>query len=225
MTPAIHSQRFTILKVQVGSHAHGLVGPDSDQDFRSVFVIPTTDLFRINFKYPATSWKKGEGDEASWEVAPFLSLALQSHPLILETLLAPVVIKDDWGSELQTLFPAVWTPQKAFDAFTGYANNQRTKFLDKKDERPEKYAAAYVRVLFNLCELLETGTFTVRIRDTPIGESIARIKEGNYRIGEIIDLGEELTQNARKALGHCRQQPTFQLIDDFLIKIRKAFLS
>lgn len=218
------SHRTTILKVQVGSHAHGLARPDSDQDFRSVFVIPTTDLFRLDFKYPATSWKKGEGDEASWEITPFLSLAIQSHPLILETFLAPVVAKDDWGTELQGLFPAVWAPQKAFDAFTGYATNQRTKFLDKKDDRPEKYAAAYVRVLSNLCELLVTGTFTVRIRDTDLGESIARIKEGNYRLGEVIDLGEELTQKASEALRLCQHQQNFSLVDDFLIKIRKAFL-
>jgi uncharacterized protein len=225
MTHVQPSERFTILKVQVGSHAHGLAGPDSDQDFRSVFVIPTTDLFRLDFKYPATSWKKGEGDEASWEIAPFLSLALQSHPLILETFLAPVVTKDDWGSELQTLFTSVWTAQKAFDAFTGYATNQRTKFLDKKDGRPEKYAAAYVRVLSNLCELLETGRFTVRIRDMPLGESIARIKQGTYSIGKVIDLGEDLRQKASEALDRCRHQPNLQLINDFLIRIRKAFLN
>lgn len=225
MSPENSSHRSTILKVQVGSHAHGLAGPESDRDFRSVFVIPTTDLFRLDFKYPATSWKKGEGDEASWEIAPFLSLALQSHPLILETFLAPVVTKNDWGSELQTLFPAVWSPQKAFDAFTGYATNQRTKFLDKKDGRPEKYAAAYVRVLSNLCELLETGTFTVRIRDTALGETIARIKGGTYRIGEVIDLGEELTRKASDALRLCQHQPKFSLVDDFLIRIRTGFLS
>ncbi len=224
MTPTIPSQRFTILKVQVGSYAHGLAGPDSDRDFRSVFVIPTTDLFRLNFKYPSASWKEGQGDETSWEIAQFLSLAIHSHPLILETFLAPVVTKTDWGTELRALFPAVWTPQKAFDAFTGYATNQRTKFLDKKDDRPQKYGAAYVRVLFNLCELLETGTFTIRIRDTAMGKSIARIKEGTYRIGEVIDLGEELTQKAQEALRHCQHQPNLELVEDFLMRIRKAFL-
>lgn len=227
MSPVQSSHRLTILKVQVGSHAHGLAGPASDEDFRSVFVIPTIELFRLNFKYPATSWKEGQGDEASWEVAQFLQLAVQSHPLILETFLAPIVSENEWGSTLRHLFSAVWTPQKAFEAFTGYAVNQRTKFLDKKDGRPEKYAAAYLRVLANLCELLETGTFTVRIRDTPWGETVARVKEGTYRIGEIIDLGEELTQQATIALSTCQQppHPNLHRVDEFLIKIRKAFLS
>jgi len=58
-----------------------------------------------------------------------------------------------------------------------------------------------------------------------MGESIANIKEGTYRIGEVIDLGENLTQQARKAWGLCHHQPDFPLVDDFLIRIRTAFLS
>ncbi|MCH7687381.1 MAG: nucleotidyltransferase domain-containing protein, partial [Planctomycetes bacterium] len=120
MSQKIQSQRSTILKVLVGSHAHGLAGPESDKDFRSVFVIPTADIFRLGFKYPSSSWKQDEGDETAWEIAQFLTLAIQSHPLIVETFLAPVVTKNHWGSELQQLFPVVWTPQKAYEAFTGY---------------------------------------------------------------------------------------------------------
>ncbi|RMF60972.1 MAG: hypothetical protein D6743_14185, partial [Calditrichaeota bacterium] len=123
-----------------------------------------------------------------------------------------------------TLFPAVWSPQKTYDAFVGYAVNQRTKFLDKKDQRPEKYAAAYVRVLWNLCELLETGTFTVRIRETAIGDRLWRIKHGDYRPGEIIDLGEELMQKAAALLSSRRHEADPAALDAFLVRVRKAFL-
>ena len=47
-----------ILKVLVGSQAHGLAGPESDKDFRSVFVMPTTDMFRVGFKYQGTRMMK-----------------------------------------------------------------------------------------------------------------------------------------------------------------------
>ena len=217
--------RSVVLKVLVGSHAHGLATEESDQDFRSVYVIPTEEIFRLDFTYPRTSWTKEGGDEASWEVGQFLSLAIQSHPLILETFLAPVLAVDQWGEELRGLFPAVWSPQKAFQAFTGYANNQRTKFLEKKDERPAKYAAAYIRVLGNLCELLETGTFTVRISETSLGPQVARLKEGNYRVGEVIELGEHLTQTAAGFLASCQHRSDGGAIDYFLIRLRKAFLS
>ena len=142
--------RTMILKVLVGSHAHGLATDESDKDIRGVCVIPTEDMFRLGFKYHPSFWSKEDGDETAWEISQFLSLATQSHPLILEAFLAPIIAADNWGEELRSLFPAAWTPQKAYEAFTGYAVNQRTKFLDKKDERPAKYAAAYVRVLYNL---------------------------------------------------------------------------
>ncbi len=214
----------TILKVLVGSQAHGLAGPDSDADIRSVFVIPTARMFRLGFKYQGTRMLKGEPDETQWEIGLFLSLATECHPLVLETFLAPVVHLDEWGAELRALFPSIWSPQRAYDAFLGYALNQRRKLLDKKDARPAKYATAYVRVLYNLCELLETGTFTIRIADSPIGKAIASIKGGDYKTGEIIDLGEHWAQEASRRLAHCEQHPNLERANEFLIRIRKAFL-
>ena len=221
----LENHRHTILKVLVGSHAHGLATEESDQDFRRVFVIPTEEIFRLDFKYPATSWTKEGGDEAAWEIGQFLSLAVQSHPLILETFLAPVLALDQWGEELRGLFLAVWSPRKAYDAFTGYANNQRTKFLEKKDGRPAKYAAAYIRVLGNLCELLETDTFTIRVCDLPLGQTVGRIKHGDYRVGEVIQLGEELTQKAADHVSHCQHQSNVAVVDQYLIRLRRAFLT
>lgn len=218
-----HAAR-TILKVLVGSQAHGLAAPASDADYRSVFVIPTEALFRLEYRPPAGRWSKGDGDETAWEIGPFLSLAVQCHPLVLETFLAPVVAADEWGTALRGLFPAVWEPRRAFDSFTGYAVNQRTKCLEKKDGRPEKYAAACVRVLYNLCELLETGSFTIAIAETPIGATIGRLKSGAFRTGEVVDLAEQWTHEAEKRLGRCAHRPDRQAVDEFLVKIRTAFL-
>lgn len=214
----------TILKVLVGSQAHGLAVDASDADYRSVFVIPTADMFRVGFKYQGTRMTKEGADETSWEAGLFLMLAVECHPLVLETFLAPIVAADDWGGELRTLFPSVWSPRQAYESYIRYCLNQRKKFLDKKDARPEKYAAAYIRVLFNLGELLDHDTFTMRISDTPIGDTLRKIKEGDYHIGEIIDLGEQLIQTAAQRLPHCRHQPNPQAVDQFLIRLRKAFL-
>ncbi|HJR76905.1 MAG TPA: nucleotidyltransferase domain-containing protein [Nitrospiraceae bacterium] len=214
----------TILKVLVGSHAHGLAGPDSDKDYRSVFVMPTVELFRLGFKYQGTRMMKEEADETSWEVGHFLQLAVQCHPLVLETFMAPVEVVDAWGERLRALFPAVWSAQTAYEAFLQYGDNQRRKMLDKKDGRPGKYAVAYVRILFHLCELLERGTFTLNIVDSPIGESLRRIKDGRYRTGEVIDLGEYWTQEATHRLAACSHQADRKAVDDFLIALRRAFL-
>ncbi|MBI4401546.1 MAG: nucleotidyltransferase domain-containing protein [Nitrospirae bacterium] len=217
--------QHTILKVLVGSQAHGLAGPDSDADFRSVFVIPTAEMFRLDFKYQGARWMKAEEDETAWEIGQFLALAIQCHPLILETFLAPVITMDEWGSELRALFPAVWSPQRAYEAFIGYGANQRKKLLEKKDARPAKYAAAYIRVLYNLCELLETGTFTIRIAETPIGKTIAGLKDGAFRTGEVVDLAEYWTQEATRRLDGCHHRPDFERVNQFLVRLRKAFLT
>jgi predicted nucleotidyltransferase len=212
------------LKVLVGSRAHGLANDESDMDARAVFVRPTEDMLRLDAKPPAARWRKHDGDETAWEVGVFLSLAVQCHPLALETFRAPVLKADEWGHGLRALFPHVWSPQRAYDAFIGYGVNQRTKFLQKKDGRPEKYAAAYIRVLYDLCELLETGTMTIRIIDTPIGRTIADLKAGHFRMGEVIDLTEHWTQEATRRLSQCRHQPDSDKVNDFLLRIRRAFL-
>ena len=131
-------QMQTILRVLVGSQAHGLATAESDRDYRRVYVMPTEQMFHLGFKYPATQWTKVEGDETAWEVGQFLMLATQCHPLALESLLAPIVTADQWGNHLRALFPAIWSPTQAFEAFTNYARNQRTKLLNKKDARPAK---------------------------------------------------------------------------------------
>jgi predicted nucleotidyltransferase len=225
MDPQAHDRTYSILKVLVGSHAHGLASEESDRDYRRVYVIPTEEMFQLGFKYPATQWTKGDRDETAWEIGQFLLLATQGHPLVLETLLAPVITADAWGEQLRGLLPALWSPQKAFEAFTNYANNQRTKLLEKKDGRPAKYAAAYIRVLYNLCELLASGSFHVLVADTPAGERLARIKDGQYRLGEVMDWGEELTQQAQQLTAARRDESDLQRINAFLVAIRRAFLT
>jgi len=215
----------TILKVLVGSHAHGLTTQDSDRDYRSVFVIPTEDMFQLGFKPPSTQWTKGQTDETAWEVSAFLTLATQGHPLVLETFLAPVEQADVWGHRLRSLFPDVWSSEKAFESFVNYAHNQRQKFLEKKDGRPEKYAAAYLRVLQNLCELLETGTFTIHIAPTELGKKIVGIKQGKYRTGEVIDLGENLLLTAQQLRATSSHSENLTRINSFLIDIRREYLA
>ena len=210
----------TILKVLVGSHAHGLATKDSDRDYRSVFVIPTEDMFKLGFKPPGTRWTKEQTDETAWEVGPFLTLATQGHPLILETFIAPIDQADAWGHRLRGLFPDVWSSEKAFESFVNYAHNQRKKFLEKKDGRPEKYAAAYLRVLHNLCELLETSRFTIHIAQTEMGKKISAIKQGTYRTGEVIEMGEHLLFTAQKLRVTSSHTENLTHINKFLIDIR-----
>lgn len=228
----------TILKVIVGSQAHGLAGPDSDFDYRGVFVVPTTELLSLGNTKMTTNWNEGTNDDTSWEIGHFLNLATHCNPTILETFLAPRVNDeknaDIWtgdintfynvGSELRGLFPYIWNSTDVMNAFIGYGLNQRKKFLEGKDGRPHKFAAAYLRSLVNGWELLSTGTFTVKIADLPIGETVRRFKNGDYTVGEVIQTCWDWETKVRKAY---KQNPNkkadLEKINEFLLKVRKEF--
>lgn len=218
----------TILKVIVGSQAHGLAGPDSDFDYRGVFVVPTTELLSLGNTKMTTNWNEGTNDDTSWEIGHFLNLATHCNPTILETFLAPLAPTGmdtmKYISELRELFPYIWNSADVMNAFIGYGLNQRKKFLEGKDGRPHKFAAAYLRSLVNGWELLSTGTFTVKIADLPIGETVRRFKNGDYTVGEVIQTCWDWETKVRKAY---KQNPNkkadLEKINEFLLKVRKEF--
>lgn len=211
-----------ILKVLVGSQAHGLATPSSDFDYRGVFVQPTNEILKIGGHTRTTSWIEGKDDDTSWEIAHFLFLSTKSNPTILETYLAPEIYADDWGYRLRELFPKVWSSKAVRDAFIGYGLNQRKKMLEDKDNRPNKYASAYLRVLFNAYELLSTGTFTIKIADTEVGETVRRFKEGNFTKGECIDICARWQLKVEEAFNNNPEhQPDIDAINEFLLEVRK----
>lgn len=227
-------KQYEILKVIVGSQCHGLATPESDYDYRGVFVVPTVDLLKLGGVTTQTNWIEGKEDNTSWEIGHFLNMATHCNPTILETFLAPKVNihgarwtdEDvvDFGKELCALFPYVWNSLDVMNAFIGYGRNQRKKFLDKKDQREAKYATAYLRVLYNAWELLSTGTFSSNMSKTPIFETLKRFKNKEYQMGEVMQtcydwelkIEEAYKQNPNK-------QTNIEPINEFLLKVRKEF--
>ena len=84
-----------ILKVLVGSHAHGLATEGSDVDYRGVYVSPTSEILSLSntkVRGKNTHWVEGENEDAtSYELGHFLFLALKCNPSILEVFMAPRV--------------------------------------------------------------------------------------------------------------------------------------
>ncbi len=225
-----------ILRVLVGSQAHGLATPESDYDYRGVFVNPTSEILRLGSKVKDTDWHEDFVDDTSWEIGHFLNLAIHCNPTILEVFLAPIPIKKDEppvgghyfadasseGMELRELFPIIWNSKGVFDSFTGYGFNQRKKFLDNKDNRAAKYAAAYLRTLYQGWELLTTGTFTIRIIDTPIGPRVRDWKDGKYSVGEVIQICTDWQVKVEEAYkNNPDKQTDMEKVNEFLLKIRK----
>ncbi len=222
-----------ILSVLVGSRSHGLHNADSDYDYRKVFVQSTSEMHKLNAKIKNNSWFEGKEDQTMYEIGHFLHLATKCNPSILEVFKAPrqpiaytkaeIVRLELWGAKLRALFPYVWNPIGVFEAFRGYAHNQRKKMFDKKDGRQAKFAVAYLRTLINLCDLLRTGDFSVEIKDEEIKKDLKRIKDGDFKPGEVVDLAEALIDEAEILRDKCTHKPDIDKVNEFLLEIRKEF--
>jgi hypothetical protein len=216
-------QKLQLLKVLVGSHAHGLADENSDRDYRAVYILPTSDIVSLGFKYKGNDWIEGDEDNTAYELGHFLHLALNCNPTILEVFRAPVIEETAWGVRLRTLFEYCIDPNQAFNAFVGYGLNQRKKFLDKKDNRQNKYACAYIRTLHNLIDLLYTGTFETRITDESVLKKLRAYRAGNYTPGEVINEAEQLTERAKTILPNCKLHQNKDVINRFLVDARRKY--
>lgn len=219
----------TLIKVLVGSRAHGLHNEDSDYDYRGVYIAPTSEVLSLGRSIKNTQWIEGKQDDTSWEVGKFLHLATKCNPTILEVFKAPLVAHDNrdpgeisLGTELRNLFDDVWNPTDVRNAFVGYGLNQRKKFLDKNDTRPNKYATAYLRTLYQAHQLLSTGDFQVSMVDTPVYEQLKRFKAGEYTVGEVIQVCRDWEEKVDNAYQRCNKKNTnLEKVNEFLLKVRK----
>lgn len=217
-----------ILKVTVGSQAHGTDTPQSDKDVRRVFVEPTAVIVGIGH-YQKTMANPGE-DDNSWELAHFCYLALRNNPQSLEVFLAPYEEATEWGIQLRELFPYFLKRKHVYNAFLGFAASQRKRIQSESSPLPrrQKSAAHYIRTLWNGYELLSRGTFTVRIRDVKereIGDTVYKLKMGELEPEASFALGSsiEAMYNDVFDASPIPEEPDKERINRFLVGVRRQY--
>ncbi len=204
------SQR-EILRVTVGSRAYGTANAKSDLDERAVFMVNTRDFFKVdsqgNTKIPRTLWVEDpKQDLTGWEMEPFIKLALQCNPTALELLWVPGYSCTWEGQQLRDMREAFLSRQKVYDAFVGYAKNQRTKMFEQPTvgwtRRNWKFAEAYVRVLYQGFILLKDGRIPVDLaeEEPTLRDYLLDVKEGKVRAGNIVDLARATEDRMLSAL-------------------------
>jgi len=218
----------TILKVLVGSRAHGLHTDQSDYDYRGVFVQPTADILKLGGTLKQTSWIEGrepneagkKEDDTAWEIGHFLNLATHCNPTILEVFAAPIVEATEEGKELQALFPYIWNPKAVRDAFIGYGLNQRKKLLENKDNRPWKYACAYLRTLIQAEQLLSIGVLPVDMRFHEEYGTLMMFKNKIGTPGAVIDKCLVMQRRVEALADGCKHEPDLEKVNEFLLRVR-----
>lgn len=198
--------------------------PDSDYDYRGVYVNSTADILNPFHTYKGSHWVEGEKeDQTAYELGHFLKLAIKCNPAVLEVMRGPIVEANEDGEALRRLFPHIWNPKDTFNAFVGYSTNQRKKMLDKKDDRGPKFACAYLRTLYNLVQLLDKGIFSLEVQDPFLKNKLIQIRNGNYKPGQVIDIAEDFIERAKVLRDNCTQVPDLDKVNETYLEIRKKY--
>lgn len=239
--------RMEILRVLIGSRAHGLARDDSDYDYRAVHIDPLRSIVKdeltVGGKHTATSMGEGQ-DFVSYEIGHFLKLAMKCNPSILEVFKAPVVsettytfpdwpntrLREQWhadslplGAELRLLFPFVWSGAGVHGAFLGYAKNQVRKLMDDTEgPRASKYALAALRAVVQAEQLLVTGDLSVEISDE-WKPYFFRIRDGDMELDAFWRLYADRRQAVHREFDNMLiRKGNIKAVVDWLERVRRA---
>ena len=215
-----------ILRVLVGSRAHGLHREDSDYDYREVFIIPTRELVleRVTRPHIKKGWavvdKYGD-DEGGHEVGDFLRMCLAGHPNALELLVAPVAAAQYDGLELRKLLPALLSAPAVRKAYLGYADNA---FRKARNGEGRNKLRTYLRSLYVGQHLLETGELLCDMTKEPgeLIDALRRADEGGMNVAEALIRGEPWEIAIREGSSVLPDKPDIERIEHYLRTLRSA---
>ncbi len=204
-----------ILRATVGSTAHGLAVPGSD-DLDQMGVAIEKDPRMViglgapfeQYIYRSAAKREGKHDARSqpgdldltvYSLRKYLRLALKGNP----TVLIPLFVKDpdfvtDTGRILQALAPML-VSRRAVRAFLGYLMAQRQRLLGERGQkninRPElvkkygydtKYAMHAVRLGYQGLELAAEGYLTLPMQE-PARSICYAIRQGEWKQADVVN--------------------------------------
>lgn len=211
-----------------GSKAYGLDTPESDEDWRGVFVYPTERILGLpNLRGPETIDDTAH-ETVLYEVGKFVHLALAANPNILEQLYLSrySTTSNEW--ELLRRQREAFLSQKVRQTYGGYAIAQMKKlklrerqglvgFNPRVKRRYKKHAMHCFRLLRQGAQLLRDGELDVRVQDRAELFAI-----GDMPLAELKPRYEE-AKAEMDAVDSCLPlEPDYDTVDALLLEIREA---
>ena len=226
-----------LTKVLVGSRLHGLHRPDSDYDYRGIHISPLQDVLSPFKTVKNTSWIEDAVDDTSYELAEFCKSAVHGSATILEVFFSDKIIDDSHiAKEMRENWEKFIDCHRFVMASRGYAHNQWNKFYNFEDigsvenERTNKFAIAFLRVMWQCEQFLLEGKFKCDLSDSDIFPLLKKIKGKNREelqpiLPEIVAAMSDM--NMRVSVAESKSQfkdmkPDLPWIEDF---IYRAYIS
>ena len=145
--------RHLLLECRSGSHAYGLATPESDEDFRGVFLLPYDRLLGLEY---TPQLADATNDRSYYELGRFVELLAKANPTALELLATAgedVLYRHPVMDQLRV---SDWLTKSCRDTFAGYAITQirKARGLNKKVHNPMQEERAGVA---DFCYVIEQG--------------------------------------------------------------------
>ena len=218
-----------ILKAIVGSTAYGLDHAGSDIDYLGCFVAPTESFLGLHS--PEQTHVTHEPDQTMHEIGKLVSLLLKCNPTVTELLwMNKYEVCTEDGYELYNRRHLFLSAKYVRDAYLGYATQQFRKLSDRGGtfssdtiHRTEKHARHLMRLCKQGYDFYATGHLSVKLDDPLLymafGEAVAK---DPMVAADLINSYEHKFDYTRSPLP---EQPDTEAIDDWLVSIRRRFLS
>jgi len=216
-----------------GSRAYGLETPDSDYDYRGVYVPPLVSMIEGLGKAEVLNIPGVVKDDVVlYPIHQFLKLAGQSNPNILDLLFAPddcVVVNHDRFNSLVRSRRKEFLIRDLHLRIKGFAQSMLTKMLSggtrdlgakrKQDIEEHGYstknAMHLIRLLHMGIETIRTGEYNVR--RTTDRDILMQVRRGEITEDQVLQLAEMLTRNLDTVAEHTNL-PVRTLVHDELAR-------
>ena len=192
----------TIVKLQFGSHLYGTNTPESDMDYKGVFLPTIDEVFlnrvpkSINMNTKKNDSEKNTKDDIDFEIYSlhyFIQLACEGQTVALDMLHAP----DSMTLETSDIWKEIVKNRHRFytknlKAFIGYARKQAAKYGIK---------GSRLNAAKEMMDLLASTSEEKRISDIwdklPIGEHIHIIEPNPHNIEQVQVCGRIIQATSR----------------------------
>ncbi|MCL5971974.1 MAG: nucleotidyltransferase domain-containing protein [Firmicutes bacterium] len=239
MIPLSWHTDFVVLITRTGSHAYGLAGPDSDEDYQGTALSPVSWL--IGFPpadHAHTVVSHYPDDRTVHTLTKFCRLALQANPTLLDSLFCrdqDVVYQTITGQILRQ-HRDWFLSQRVYAAYSGYARDQLRRMRNHNTPQGShadliarygydtKNAMHLIRLLLMAKTALQDGRIDVYRSDR---EFLLSIRQGHYSAATIQDMAEALDADCQilRIRSVLPPVPDTSAIENWLMTVHQAWIA